>query len=51
MNAKTFLESIGIDLKATTLIVNIDGVNRQPNLLKLMEDYYTKKKEHDKKPT
>lgn len=39
MNAKEFLESIDIELKSTTLVVNIDGYNRQPNLCDIMEMY------------
>jgi len=44
MTPKEFLESLGIKIECTTLIVNIDGVNRQPNLVKLMEDYYNERK-------
>ena len=34
-----YLNSIGIYLDATTLIVHIDGKNRQPDLCQLLRDY------------
>jgi hypothetical protein len=39
MTPEEYLNSIGIELEKTTLVVNIDGINRQPDLCKLMEDY------------
>jgi hypothetical protein len=39
MNAKEFLKSIDIELNSTTLVVNIDGYNRQPDLCAIMEMY------------
>ena len=39
MNAEEFLKSIDIELKSTTLVVNIDGYNRQPDLCLIMEMY------------
>jgi hypothetical protein len=39
MNAEEFLKSIDIDLKSTTLVVHIDGHNRQPDLCSIMEMY------------
>jgi hypothetical protein len=39
MNAKEFLESMNIELKSTTLVVHIDGHNRQPDLCSLLEMY------------
>ena len=39
MKAEEFLRSIDIELNATTLVVNIDGYNRQPDLCKIMEMY------------
>ncbi len=43
MNAEEFLKSINIELKSTTLVVHIDGHNRQPNLCDVMEMYATHK--------
>jgi hypothetical protein len=43
MDAKEYLKSIGIELEKTTLIVNIDGANRQPDLCLLMEDFAKQK--------
>ena len=40
---ESYLESIGIDLKATTLICYIDGAMRQPNLLQLLNGYHIEK--------
>jgi hypothetical protein len=34
-----YLNSIGIYLDATTLIVHINGRNRQPDLCQLLKDY------------
>jgi hypothetical protein len=39
MNAKEFLETLNIDLKSTTLVVHIDGHNRQPDLCNIMDMY------------
>ena len=39
MKAEEFLKSIDIELNSTTLVVNIDGYNRQPDLCKIMEMY------------
>jgi len=39
MNAEEFLKSVDIDLKSTTLVVHIDGYNRQPDLCDIMEMY------------
>lgn len=39
MNAEEFLKSIDIELKNTTLVVNIDGYNRQPDICSIMEMY------------
>lgn len=39
MNAEEFLKSIDIELNSTTLVVNIDGFNRQPDLCAIMEMY------------
>lgn len=39
MNAEEFLKSIDIELNSTTLVVNIDGFNRQPDLCSIMEMY------------
>jgi hypothetical protein len=39
MNAEEFLKLINIELKSTTLVVHIDGHNRQPNLCDIMEMY------------
>lgn len=50
MTAKEYLESLSIKLECTTLIVNIDGINRQPDLVKIMEDYYKAKKKLESKP-
>lgn len=43
MNAESYLKTLGIELEKTTLVVNIDGVNRQPDLCEIMEDYAKKK--------
>ena len=46
MDAKEYLKSIGIEMEKTTLIVNIDGANRQPDLCLLMEDFAKEKIKH-----
>jgi hypothetical protein len=48
MDAKEYLESLGIKLEATTLVCYIDGFNRQPNLVSILEGYHEMKKITDK---
>jgi hypothetical protein len=51
MTPEEYLISIGIELQCTTLIVHIEGSNRQPDLVRIMEDYYLAKKKEEEKPT